>query len=506
MQQTLPPNPSSLPHRKGRVIRRTLVLLVLASGVVLATLPGCGGDPNPRFAAKAAPFAGVALTLRCPDEPFKAALTQAARSWATRTGATVTLTTGPMTPGDDTDVGVIPAAEFGEWADRGDLVPVPASLRASDHPFQWIGVLPAYREQLVEWGGQARALPLAGEGSVIVYRADRLTEANLVAAFRKHGGEKPGAPATWEEFAALAAAFAEVDGKPSLPAMSGAEVADLFFRVAACYDRRPLDDVAIGKVGGGLGGVSFHHDVRTGEPGLGTPGFAAAADWLAGLAARKCFATDPTADLTSGKAMLAVASLAQLAKLRSETGALPARYAIAPLPGTRSVADPEKGELVRGGVNYVPYFSGGRLGVVRTRCANAEAAFDLLADLGGPTRSQELLSNPALGAGPFRSAHLEQDRLLIWLGYGLDETRSKALQAALQQNIRAEVRNAVYALRGPDQKELTAAAVAELAKVAAGTVPGDAGLKQLRAAWERIDQKTPQETRLRWRKLAAGVN
>jgi ABC-type glycerol-3-phosphate transport system substrate-binding protein len=435
-----------------------------------------------------------------------AALTQAARSWATRTGATVTLTTGPMKPGDDTDVGVIPAAEFGEWADRDDLVPVPAPLRSSDHAFQWTGLLPAYRERLIEWGGQARALPLAGEGLVIVYRADRLAEDKLAAAFRKHGGEKPGAPATWEDFAALAAAFAEADGKPSLPAMSGAEVADLFFRVAACYDRRPADDAA-GKSGGSPGPLSFQYDVHTGEHRLGAPAFAAAADWLAGLAARKCFATDPAADLAGGKAMLAVAPLAQLAKLRDpKTGAIdPARYAIAPLPGTASFTD-QRGQLVRGGVNYVPYYSGAWVGAVRTRCANPAAAFDLLAELGGPTRSQELLSNPAVGAGPFRFSHLEQDRLLIWLGYGLDPASSRALRAALQQNVRAEVRNAAYALRGPDQKKLNDAAITAMAEVAAGRVSGDAGLQKLRAEWERIDKETPPETRLRWRKLAAGAN
>ena len=434
----------------------TAALIALLAAITLAAAPGCGGDPTQKTTAKAAPFAEVSLTIRCSDEPFRAALTQAARSWATRTGATVTLAAGPMAVGDDTDIGVVPVAELGSWAERGDLVPLPAIFRTPDNTFQWTGLLPAYREQLIEWGGQARALPLAGEGVVIVYRADRLTEANLVAALRKRGLEKPAAPATWEEFAGLAAAFAEVDGKPSLPAMSGEELADLFFRVAACYDRLPLNDVSISKLGGVTGLVSFQHDVRTGDARLDAPGFGAAADWLAGLAANKCFATDPTADLASGKAMLGVVSLAQLAKLRSESGAIPARYGIAALPGTRSHTDPETGKLVPNpGANYVPYFSGGRLGVVRSRCSNSAAAFDLLAELGGPTRSQELLSNPTLGAGPFRSAHLDQDRLLIWLGYGLDETRSKALQAALQQNVRTDVRNAVQTLRRPDRKELT---------------------------------------------------
>ena len=64
-------------------------------------------------------------------------------------------------------------------------------------------------------------MPLAGEGLVIVYRADRLADANLVAAFGKRGKGNPHAPTTWEEFEALAASFAEVDGKPSLTAMTG---------------------------------------------------------------------------------------------------------------------------------------------------------------------------------------------------------------------------------------------------------------------------------------------
>ncbi|HVL16017.1 MAG TPA: extracellular solute-binding protein [Gemmata sp.] len=485
-------------NRARRIDLRGLILLP----AFLITLSGCGGDAPSGPTAKTVPHAGVALKLRCPDEAFRSAISHSARSWATRTGATLTLTAS----GDDADVDVIPVEEFGLRADRGDLVPVPASLRASDHPYQWSGLLPAYRERLIEWGGQARALPLAGEGLVVVYRTDRLAEPNLIAAYEKRAGAKPHAPATWEEFAALAAAFAEVDGRPSLPAMSGPELADLFFRVAACYDRQPLTDAGLAALGGAAK-LSFQHDGQTGDPRLGTPGFAAAADWLAGLAAGKCLATDPSADLADGKAMLGVLSLAQVARLKPPGGEIPPRFAVAALPGTRSSTDEKTGQLVRGGApNYIPYFGGGRLGVVRAQCKHPEAAFDLLADLGSPTRSLELLSNPALGAGPFRAAHLEQDRLLVWLGYGFDAERSRALVAALQQNVRTEVRNPAYALRGPDAKELDAAAAAELAEVAAGRVSGAEGLKRLRAAWDRIDQKTPAETRLKWRRLAAGLN
>ena len=63
-------------------------------------------------------------------------------------------------------------------------VRVPATLRLPDNPFQWTGVLPIYREQLIEWGGQAQAIPLAGDGFVVVYRVDRLADAKFVEAFQ----------------------------------------------------------------------------------------------------------------------------------------------------------------------------------------------------------------------------------------------------------------------------------------------------------------------------------
>src|SRR5262249_7271501 len=152
-----------------------------------------------------------------------------------------------------------------------------------------------------------------------------------------------------------------------------------------------------------------------------------------------------------------------------------------------------------------PYFAGGRLGVVRTRCPNPAAAFDLLADLGGPTRSLEVVGNPALGAGPFRTSHLDRDRLLVWLAYGFDADRSKDLRDAMQQYARQDVKNPVTGLRGPDQGPLGAGAGDAALGLAVGRPPG-ATLEELLAAWQRIDEKTPKDLRLRWRKFAAGLN
>jgi ABC-type glycerol-3-phosphate transport system substrate-binding protein len=471
---------------------------------------GCGGDSNRTLVHQAKPFSGTFI-IRCPDANFAQAVTPAARSWADRTGATVTIHTAAMTPGDDTDIGIVGVPEFGAWAERGELVRVPAAIRSLDHSFQWTGVLPAYREQLIEWGGQAQAVPLAGDGYVIVYRADRLAEATFVTAFHKTFGRNPAAPTTWEEFADLAVAFAALDGRPSLPAPAGADVADLFFRVAACHDRPAMADPNAKAAPA----PSFQFDLTTGDPRFDAPGFAAAANWLARLAEKKCFppvapdgpASDPAAALAKGDAALAVVSLGQLAGLRPKDGGpVPARFGLAALPGTRTFTDPAKGTLVPAAApNYIPYYAGGRLGVVRTRCANAEAAFDLLAELGGPVRSLEILGTPGLGAGPFRVSHLERDRLAVWYGYGFDAERSKQLQDALRQYVRSEVKAPVFGLRGPDHGALSGAAATELAKLLGGTRPDDA-LGRLTAAWKQIDEKTPKDTRLRWRKLAAGVN
>jgi ABC-type glycerol-3-phosphate transport system substrate-binding protein len=486
----------------------------MTAAFCLSACAGCEGDTTKPTTAEPKPFAGTSLTLRCADPAFAEAITPAARSWAERTGAAVAIRPEAMAAGDDSDIGIIAVPELGAWADRGELAAVPDDIKAANHPFQWTGVLPAYREQLIEWGGRARALPLAGDGFVVVYRADRVGDPKFVEAFRKTHGRAPTAPATWEEFADLAAALADFDKKPSLPPPSGTDLADLFFRVAACYDRPVLSDLAVSRRGGGLEALAFQFDLTTGEPRLGAPPFRAAANWLGGLAAGKCFApappagtpADPAAALADGRAALAVLSLAQLARLPRENKEVPARFALSPLPGTRSFYDPDRSQIVPASTpNYVPYFAGGRLGVVRTRCPRPDAAFDLVAELGGPARSLEILGNPPLGAGPFRTTHLDPDRLLIWLGYGFDSERSKALREALQQYVRQEVKNPVSGLRGPDQGPLGAAVTQTLPRIAAGT-PADTVLGDLLAAWRRIDETTPKDVRLRWRKFAAGLN
>jgi ABC-type glycerol-3-phosphate transport system substrate-binding protein len=487
----------------------TVTVLVL--GTVLSALSGCD-PPAPAGRTPNKPHDGVALAVSCPDPAFADAIGPIAQTWAARTGATVTITAAPMTPTDSSDIGIVPPGALGEWAEAGLLVPVPTRVRSGEQ-YQWQGLLPAYGERLAEWGGQALAVPLTGDGVVLVYRADRFAETTAADEFHKRFGRRPSAPATWEEFAELAEFFAGRAKGPSLPPLPADpdRLFDLFCRVAASADRRALNDAELAaRTANDRDALAFQFSVVTGKPLIRGEGFLFAAQWLERI--RKVQAPpapgaveDPIVALADGRAVMALVGLDQLARLPRENGVVPARFGLASVPGTRNAHDPDRPKAAPQQLNYVPYFCGGRFGVVRTRCPNADAAFDLLVELGGPARSAELVGTPGLGAGPLRSAHLDRDRLVLWLGYGFDEERTKLLQDALRQYTGQTVKNPTFGLRGPDRTELVGTAADPLRKIVAGATPPAAALETIEKQWNALDEKVPPTTLIRWRQKGAGL-
>lgn len=502
MQPTLPPKTRCLAifHNFGR--RSSLGLL---SAAWLTLLSGCSGTDEQVPLRPERPWVGIELVLRCPDQRWATTVQPMLRSWAYRTGAVVHLRVEKMQPGDDSDLALLPVAELGWWAHRGELALVPAALRQPGHPFQWTNVLTPYREHLIEWGGQAQALPLAGDARLLVVRGDRLQDPTIQALHRQRWGRAPALPATWEEFAELAQTFSEADGRPCLPEFTDEQWSDLFFRIAACYDRPALTDAERARA------VPFQFDPQTGSPRLQTTPFLQAARWLALLVQHRCVpvpsdktALSPGQSLARGQSALAIVSLRELEWLpRDATGTIESRFLVGPLPGARGYYAADGRFVPTVTPNYVPYYDGGWLGVVRRRCSHPEAAFDLLGELGGPVRSLEILSTPGLDAGPFRSMHLDRDRLFLWYIYRFDAARSLQLQDALRSYVRTEVKNPVLGLRAPDQAALRKAAATELAALRRGDAPEET-LQRLAAAWERIDAATPASDRLRWRQPSAG--
>lgn len=480
----------------------------LSCFLLLACL-GCEGPPVPTVVSSGEkPHANVTLRIACADEKLAASLAPLAKVWAGRTGATVEVVPGPMTPNDACDLGILSPFDLGAWAERGDLAAVPLTVLDGKN-YQWNEVLAPYRHRLTRWGNRVFALPIAGDGHVVVYRSDRLADPQFIAKFRERFGKEPAPPATWEDFADIANTFRELDGKPSLPALPANEheLADLFFRIAACHERVvQTEGLASARTTAddSRKALSFQHDLETGKPRLTTPAFVTAATWLVNVQPyRAADGSDAIEALAEGRAALAIVNLRELARLPRENGAIAPRFALAKLPGSTITPppDPATGVLPSPRFNYVPYHTGGACGVVRKRCPHADAAFDLLAELSNTEKSLEVVGNTSSGAGPFRSTQFNRS---LWLGYGFDLKRTGSLVDDLRSGIAADVSNPVYVLRGPDEAALTNTLAAELKEAIAGKQTAGDALQRANDAWLKLDAAHPAEA-IAWRRRAAGL-
>src|SRR5204863_8881460 len=110
--------------------------------------------------------------------------------------------------------------------------------------------------------------------------------------------------------------------------------------------------------------------------------------------------------------------------------------------------------------NRVPYRWAGALVLAVPRSGRqTEAAFALVAELGGRFVSQQVVLEPRWGGGIVRSAHLEREH---WDAFRLDGEASRELRSALRQTFEPNVRNPLACLRVPDERRFVKALVALL--------------------------------------------
>ncbi len=467
-------------------------------GLAVYSATGCAGGTTTQTTTTQAPFAGTTLTVACPDPEFARELSGRCAAWAGRTGAAVTVVPKPPAGVPEADAAVIRPTEIGGHAARGELTAVPAALKDRTHPLQWTRIAHVYRANVAGWAGEAVGLPLAGDGYVLVYRSDRLVGKD---------GKPVAPPATWEDVADAAGAVAAA-GKPSLPPLPADRhrLLALFHHLAACYDRKALFADRPGDRGAGDAGLSLDFRPDTWRPRLQDPAFAAAADWFGRTREFRAAAGDPVEALGDrGTAAVAVLSLAEVGRLpQTDTGEVRKEYRVAPLPGTRSYFDAAGRQVAAEQAgNFVPFLGfGGQVGVVFQRSRSAAAAWDLLAELASPAAGTALLSNPALGAGPYRDEHTDPG---VWLAYRFDADRTRDLAEAMAHYLGRSVTNPALAVRTPDQEPLMAALEAEVRKAAAGQATGAGAMAAAAEAWRKHDAAHPAEELVRWRRNAVGL-
>ncbi len=415
------------------------------------------------------PFRGITLKLAASHPGDEETLHQLTRGWASRTGATVLVSSDPWNA--STDVGLISPAEMPRWAETKQLVEVPLEIKLPTNPYRWGDLNPIESVRLTAWGSGTYALPVLGAGMVLVYRKDVFE------------GRSP--PASWDEMLEAASKF----GPNSLPPLSKdpERLSAEFFAAAACYDR-----LAIGRLGNTISEdfFAFQFDSSTGMPRLDKPAFRHVAELFRSLQPFRSSAPDLATAFRSGAAKLGILSLKELGQLGSETTD---RLGVAPLPGSRLIFDAKdrRQPTEEGSINRVPYLGwGGRVGVVSTSCSSPEAAWDLLAELGMPERTAlDLIASPGIGAGPYRTSHLDHRARPRWFAYGFSATETERLTSALRENLGPTVQNYRVRLRTPNQHELAAILDAELRNILKSDQP--ANTTQLNERWKKAIEKMP---------------
>jgi ABC-type glycerol-3-phosphate transport system substrate-binding protein len=414
-----------------------------------------------------------------PEGPAKLLVERQGTEWARNNGVTLVVNVRHVDDAvsNDTDIVVFNPAEMGRLVDAQTLAPLPDSVTSGA---SWTFLSRPYQTKLLGWGAATYALPLIGDATVLIYRAD------LFAAAKR----KP--PANLAAFLELAKQFADERGQPSLPPLGSDDALDReFFSAAAAWAVPPLTDAdlknrsvndpAVIKMYG------FHFDVDTGKPRLTDPGFVHALEWLSKCQSYRATGGTLVEAFKNDRAVFGLGSLGDVAALRPDEH--PKRYAVATIPAA------ENGD-------FVPYIGpGGHIAAVCKSSKQPDAALALLLYLSDLSSGLEVVHSPEYGAAPYRAAQLTE-RADGWLNWGFDRAGTDALRNALAKVTDPRVINAPIRLRIRDEAKYRKILLDGIRHAIDKKSDVAATLQAIADQWEKLDPRPlPEKRDEYWRSL-----
>jgi ABC-type glycerol-3-phosphate transport system substrate-binding protein len=463
------------------------LLPVLLTPFLIAA--GCIERPTTIDPPPDRPHAGTVLTAAASDPADREFLQRLAKSWSTRSGAEIRVLDTPWD--GNADIGLVAPAEISRWAEAGQLTVAPTDFTPTN-PYRWDDVLAVYARTLMVWRNRVYALPILGEGMVLVYRAD---------VFDGIEGRPGNPPTTWDELLGMGGKYFQGPFLPPVPRTSERLLAE-YFAAAACYDRPSVGRFAPGVLPDEEF-FAFQFDVpklpkgdqqddATAGPRLERPAFRHVANLFRQMGSYRVEAPDAAAAFSSGKAKVGILSLAELGRVGPD---MADKLGVASLPGARFTFDSngEKRATDQETVNRVPYLGwGGRAGVVSAKCANTAAAWDFIMDAGLPERTAlDLIATPGIGAGPYRMSQLDVRARSRWFAYGLSAIETERLTSALRDNLGLGVQNPRLRVRTPNQHELAAALDEDLRAMLKDQTPIEQAMAKANNRWKQIIGKQP---------------
>jgi multiple sugar transport system substrate-binding protein len=478
--------------------------LLLGIGLI-AGVTGCADAPTSSSHPPLRPYEGFVLRIACPGEPATSVVPRFGRGWATRSGASIRVEQRSIVPDPSAaghvDVWIIRPAELPRWVQAGWALPVPRLYSHPHQPYAWQDLLAIYPDRLLTWQGQVYALPLLGEAPLCFYRKDLFDDVQHQQAFQSRHNRQLAPPTTWEEFTEIAEYFHHhrQPGRtsPSLPPLpeNDGELDREYQSLAASA---AIPAIRVAEKAGHSDAVlySFHYDLSTGRPRISSPGFLHALQIMKRLQPCRAVPNGRPAPeaFAAGQAVLCLADASWISSFQHNPAQPP--FGICRVPGSKVVFanKSNKSQEVRQG-NYVPYLGAGSwIGVVSRHSAHPDAAFDLLADLGGELVSRQILIEPAWGGGAFRRDHLADRR--GWSSFNLDEAQTRALLLSLTDTLLYPgLCNPTTCLRIPEAGEHTQVLVAELRSALTGGKTAAEALNAVESRWIEIDKRTPGKIR-----------
>lgn len=413
------------------------------------------------------------------------------------------ISTALATGSGDYDV-IIYAAD---WA--GDIMAPGYVLEISQDILDQIDaddVIPLYADRITTWGGVPYALPYDGDAHMLYYRKDLFANEEYQAAFEAEYGYPLAEPATWSQYADIAAFFnnKEVETDGDTASIYGALEAQR--RNAQSYWVYLSRAAGYGKV---PGNPCFFFSCDDMTPQVNNPGWVRALEEYVAIRdvgdpeMINYDVADTRTLFTTGTAVLNL-DWGDVGTISVDPNAsiVQGDVGFGVLPGGDSYWDYEAGEWVME-ANPAPFIAfGGWIISVAADSDVTEAALDFAAFLASREMVNELAVTGGTGINPSRFSQLEDTA--PWVAAGFDEESAVDYLDAIQNTINHP--NAVLDLRITGSAEYLSTLDAEIARAIAGEISAQEALDNVAALWDDITDRLGRDAQAAQYKAAVGFD
>ena len=443
--------------------------------VLVGATVGCGAS-TPQPTKPVVQLEGTELRVAARrGSPLANAISLRLGEWDARTGSKTSLTeVDAFDP--EADLNIVSGAEL---AALNDLPGIPTEI-LDDPELRYASIPAVYRLVFAKRNEQTIAMPLATDRLLLWYRSDLFADEAISADFEQKTGARLAVPSTWEELVRLASFFRATSGIEYgcvAATDSSADAARNYLAVCAAYAKGP-------------NWSSFAIDAETGQPRLGGPAFRLAlSEWLA------LTATSPAADGTpideataralfcDGKAAMFIGRIPPTIGRREKSSVADSpieTFAVANLPGSKTLFDPESGtatELEE--VNRPVHFATTGWFVVLGATPQRAAAERLLAFLADHDDIFYLVQGCRDGILPLRPALLNEPQR--YRRFGLPSGAVARMFELLAKGLRTE--NWVADLRTANAEQFAESLARNLHAAQMGELTAEEALAKTNREW-----------------------